>query len=75
MCKRRIVDLSTNSDTAVTDSKGVLLEWRGWVRILFAESQSGLYPHMRAKFGRDPTAVSKKVSFKLSRYAYRTFFL
>ena len=29
-----------------------------------AESQSGLYPHMRAIFGRDPTAVSKKVTFK-----------
>ena len=28
-----------------------------------AESQSRLYPHMRAKFGRDPTAVSKKVPF------------
>ena len=28
------------------------------------ESQSRLYPHMRAKFGRGPTAVSKNVSFK-----------
>ena len=38
----------------------------GWGESDFflAESQSGLYPHMRAKFGRDPTAVSKKVSFK-----------
>ena len=25
-----------------------------------AESQSRLYPHVRAKFGRDPMAVSKK---------------
>ena len=32
--------------------------------IKFGESQSRLYPHMRAKFGRGPTAVSKKVSFK-----------
>ena len=31
--------------------------------IFLAESQSRLYPHMRAKFGRDPTAVSKKVAF------------
>ena len=28
------------------------------------ESRSRLYPHMRAKFGRDPTAGSKKVTFK-----------
>ena len=28
-----------------------------------AESQSRLYPHMRAQFGRDPTAVSTKVPF------------
>ena len=74
MCKRRIVDLSTNSDTAVTDSKGFLLEWGGSEFVL-AESQSGLYPHMRAKFGRDPTGVSKKVSFKfISRYASANFF-
>ena len=36
----------------------------GLVRIFLAESQSGLYRHMRAKFGRDLTAGSKKVSFK-----------
>ena len=35
----------------------------GWVNF-FGESQSRLYPHMRAKFGRGPTAVSKKISFK-----------
>ena len=35
----------------------------GWVKIVLGESQSRLYPHMRAKFGRGPTAVSKKVSF------------
>ena len=41
----------------------------GWVRIVLAGSQSRLYPHMRAKFGRDPTAASKKVAFKfISRY-------
>ena len=83
MCKRRIVDLSTNSDTAiqryrdtaVTDSKGFLLEWGGVGQNLFlAESQSGLYPHMRAQFGRDPTAVSKKVSFKfISRFVKNGF--
>ena len=34
-----------------------------------AESQSRLYPHMRAKFGRDPTPVSKKVHFNfISRW-------
>ena len=31
---------------------------------VLAESQSRLYPHIRAKFWRGPTAVSKKVSFK-----------
>ena len=28
--------------------------------IFLGESCSRLYPHMRAQFGRDPTAVSKK---------------
>ena len=32
--------------------------------IFLAESQSRLYPHMRAKFGSDPTAGSKKNSLK-----------
>ena len=36
----------------------------GWVRFFLGESRSRLYPHMRAKFGRDPTTGSKKVSFK-----------
>ena len=47
----------------------------GWVRFFFflAESQSRLYPHMRAKFGRDPTAVSKKVPFNfISRLGVRS---
>ena len=30
----------------------------------FGESQSRLHPHMRAKFGRGPTFVSKKGSLK-----------
>ena len=45
------------------DKKGFLLQWGGVGQICLAESQSRLYPHMRAKFGRDPTAVSKKVPF------------
>ena len=36
----------------------------GWVQFFLAESQSRLYPHMRAKFGRDPMASSKKVTLK-----------
>ena len=28
--------------------------------ILLGESQSRIYPHVRAKFGRGPTVVSKK---------------
>ena len=37
----------------------------------FGESQSRLYPHMRAKFGCGPTVVSKKGSLKfISRYIY-----
>ena len=39
------------------------LGWGG-SECFLAESQSGLYRHMLAKFGRDPTAGSKKVSFK-----------
>ena len=45
----------------------------GWVRFFLGESRSRLYPHMRAKFGRDPTAGSKKVSFKfISRLGVRS---
>ena len=33
-------------------------------QFFLGESQSHVYPHMRAKFGRGPTAVSKIVSFK-----------
>ena len=33
-------------------------------QFFFGESQSRLYPHMRAKFGRGPTVVSKKGSLK-----------
>ena len=43
----------------------------GWVgsEFFLAESQSRLYPHMRAKVGRDPTSASKKVAFKfISRF-------
>ena len=32
-------------------------------QILLGESESRLYAHMRAKCGRGPTAVSKKVPF------------
>ena len=42
----------------------------GWVNNNLGESQSRLYPHMRAKFGRGPTAVSKKVSFKFISKLY-----
>ena len=36
----------------------------GGSEFFLAESKSRLYPHMRAKCGRDPTAASKKVDFK-----------
>ena len=43
------------------------LGWGG--SICLGESQSRLYPHMRAKCGRNPTFVSKKGSLKfISRY-------
>ena len=42
---------------------GFVLDWGGVGPIFLGESRSGLYPHMRAKCGRDPTAGSKKVSF------------
>ena len=48
----------------------------GWggSEFVLAESQSGLYPHMRAQCGLDPTAVSKKVSFKfIGIYIYRPY--
>ena len=70
--KRRIAfaDLSTPSDDRLTSDgrpsirMGFYLIGVGWVRFFLGESRSRLYPHMRAKFGRDPTAGSKKVTFK-----------
>ena len=59
MTRNSAVERSTASD-----SNGFLLEWVGVGKFCLGESQSRLYPHMRAKFGRGPTAVSKKVSFK-----------
>ena len=48
----------------------------GWVQFFLAESQSRLYPHMRAKFGCDPTAGSKKLPFNfISRYFVVVIFL
>ena len=48
----------------------------GGSEFLLAKSQSRLYPHMRAKFGRDPTAVSKKVPFNFtSRYSVNALFI
>ena len=44
------------------DTNGFLLEWGGVEKFVLGESQSRLYPHMRATFGRDPTFVSKKAS-------------
>ena len=45
----------------------------GWVNFFLGESQSLLYPHMRAKFDRDPTFVSKKASLKIiSRLGVRS---
>ena len=45
------------------DKNGFILEWGGMGQFFLGESQSRFYPHMRAKFGRGPTAVSKKVYF------------
>ena len=39
-------------------------------QFFLGESQSRLYPHMRAKFGRGPTFVSKKLSFKFISRCY-----
>ena len=33
--------------------------WGGVGQFFLGESQSRIYPHMRAKFGRGPTVVSK----------------
>ena len=67
--KRSIADLST----AAGRYSGLRFEQvsirMGWVKFFLDESQSRLYPHMCAKFGRGPTAVSKKGSFKfISRF-------
>ncbi len=53
----------TSINNPLNPSKG------GVGQFFFGESQSRLYPHMRAKFGRGPTVVSKKGSLKfLSRF-------
>ena len=56
--------LRTHTHTHTHAAKLVVEIGVGWVRFLLGESRSRLYPHMRAKFGRDPTAGSKKVYFK-----------
>ena len=69
--KRRIADLSTVDGLQPACSRpsdgsiqtGFYRNGVGWVQFFLAESQSRLYSHMRAKFARNPTAVSKKVSF------------
>ena len=43
----------------------------GWVNLIIFLKVS-IYLHMRAKFLRGPTAVSKKVSFKFSRLGVRS---
>ena len=59
--------MSTAADTAyvVRFERGSIRMGRGG-SIFLGESQSRLYAHIRAKFGRGPTAVSKKVHFKLT---------
>ena len=42
---------------------------------MLGESQSRLYPHMRAKFWGGPTAVSKKVYLKFIKMGWVNFFL
>ena len=60
----RIADLSRPDDRPSDDRPsirmGFVLDWGGVGAIFLGESRSRLYPHMRAKFGRDPTAGSKK---------------
>ena len=34
--------------------------WVWWVKSCLGENDSHMYPNMRAKFGCDPTVVSKK---------------
>ena len=58
------------------DKNGFLLEWGGVGQNILGESQSRLNAHMRAKFGRGPTAVSKKVPFNfISRLYVHTYLL
>ena len=63
LLKQTACSLRTAVGRTAFDTNGFLSEWGGASPIFLAESQSRLYPHMRAKFGRDPTAMSKKVSF------------
>ena len=66
--KPRIADLSTAADGLQPPAVGLRYER---VSIRMGWGGSRLYPHMRAKFGRGPTAVSKKVFFKfISRSRY-----
>ena len=47
----------------------IRMGWGG-SEFFLAESQSRLYPHMRAKCVRDPTAVSKKMPFNFISRLY-----
>ena len=45
----------------------------GWVNFFLGESQSRIYPYMRATFGRGPTVVSKKGGGEYRHTNYETF--
>ena len=58
--------LSYTSATADADTNVFINRWGGVGQLFLGESQSRLYPHMRAKFGRGSTVVSKKGSLKFN---------
>ena len=66
ICKFTVDEQLSNTSpkcAAISFVTGFYRNGVGWVQFFLVESQSRLYPHMRAKFGRDPKAVSKKVPF------------
>ena len=45
----------------------------GWVNFFLGESHSRIYPHMRAKFCRGPTVVSKQGGGEYRHSNYETY--
>ena len=61
LCSQQTACRRSAAGRTAFDKNGFVLEWGGvGQNFFFRQANLVVYPHMRAKFGRDPMAVSKK---------------